>query len=71
MTTDPLDDLRDQVRQAHEILAQDYASRRNLDADFDADGHFFDLRRAIEGRALTLDLVRQGGSMGGGGKDEA
>jgi hypothetical protein len=69
--TDAHEELLDRVREAADILARDYALRRNADPVFDADGFFFDLRRRIEARATTLDLVLRQGPMGGGGADEA
>jgi hypothetical protein len=65
-----LETLRGDVREAVNILAQDYAVRRDTGA-FDVDGYFADLRRTIETRATTLDLVRRDGPMGGGGLNEA
>ncbi len=69
--TDALETLREDVREAVDILAQDYAVRTDAQPDFDADGYFFDLRRTVEARATTLKLVRQDGPMGGGGPNEA
>ncbi len=69
--TDPQDDLHEQTRAAIAALAQDYASRRDAEPAFDADGYFFELRRMVEARALTLRLVEQDGAMGGGGQGEA
>ncbi len=69
--TDALQDLRDGVRAATNVLAEDYAVRRRADPSFDPDGFFADLRRQIEARATTLNLVRNEGAMGGGGPDEA
>lgn len=69
--TDALQDLRDAVRAATNVLAEDYAVRRGADPTFDADGFFLSLRRLIEARALTVALVRDEGAMGGGGADEA
>jgi hypothetical protein len=69
--TDALHDLREAVRAATDVLARDYAVRKAADKGFDADGYFFDLRRLIEARAVTLDTVRREGAMGGGGPDEA
>jgi hypothetical protein len=68
--SDPMDTLREAVRTGVDALAQDYALRAASET-FDADGWFFDLRRSIEARALTLDLVAAQGPMGGGGPDEA
>ena len=69
--TDALETLREDVREAVDVLAQDYAVRADAQPDFDADGYFFDLRRTIEARAVTLKLVRRDGPMGGGGPNEA
>ncbi|MGZ3276084.1 MAG: hypothetical protein ACXU82_18450 [Caulobacteraceae bacterium] len=69
--TDAYQDLLGQVREAADILARHYAVRQETDPGFDADGFFFDLRRMIEVRAVTLNLVLQQGPMGGGGADEA
>jgi hypothetical protein len=69
--TDVLNDLREQARAAIDALAREYAARRDADTAFDADGYFFDLRRMVEARALTLKLVKQDGARGGGGQDEA
>jgi hypothetical protein len=69
--TDALETLREDVRQALDLLAQDYAVRTDAEPSFDADGYFFDLRRTVEARAITLRLVREDGPMGGGGPNEA
>jgi hypothetical protein len=69
--TNALETLREDVREALNILAQDYAVRTDAESGFDADGYFFDLRRTVEARAITLGLVRREGPMGGGGANEA
>ncbi len=69
--TDALETLREDVREAMDLLAQDYAVRCDAEPEFDADGYFFDLRRTVEARAITLGLVRRDGAMGGGGPNEA
>ena len=69
--TNALETLRENVREALNILAQDYAVRTDAAPGFDADGYFFDLRRTVEARAITLGLVRAKGPMGGGGPNEA
>lgn len=69
--TQALQTLRETVRAATDVLAEDYSVRRRADPGFDADGFFFDLRRMIEARAITLQAVREEGPMGGGGPDEA
>ena len=48
--TDALETLREDVREAVDVLAQDYAVRADAQPDFDADGYFFDLRRRIRPR---------------------
>ena len=69
--TDALETLREDVREALNILAQDYAVRTDAETGFDADGYFVDLRRTVEARATTLGLVRRDGPMGGGRPNEA
>ena len=69
--TNPMDTLREDVRAAVDALAEDFAVRDSTDQGFDADGWFFDLRRTIEARAMTLNLVAAKGPMGGGGPNEA
>lgn len=69
--TDALETLREDVREALNILAQDYAVRTDAEPGFDPDGYFDDLRRTVEARAITLGLVRREGAMGGGGPNEA
>jgi hypothetical protein len=69
--SDPLDIPHAAVRQAMDILAQDYAARRGPQGAFDADGYFFDLRRMIEAKGMSLTLVDKLGPMGGGGAGEA
>jgi hypothetical protein len=68
---DPLDIPHAAVRQAVDLLAQDYAARRGVEGGFDADGYFFDLRRMIEAKGISLTLVDKLGPMGGGGSGEA
>lgn len=70
-STEPLRDLKAAEREAVDLLARDFAARRGADAEFDADGFFFDLRRRIEARAITLEQVIRQGPMGGGGPNEA
>jgi hypothetical protein len=69
--TDALLDLLEEERAAVDILARDYDARRGADPGFDGEAFFLDLRRRIEARAQTLELVRTEGPMGGGGADEA
>ena len=69
--TDALQDLQDKEAAAVDILSRDYLARRGADPGFDAAAFFFDLRRRIEARATTLELVVENGPMGGGGQDEA
>jgi hypothetical protein len=68
---DPLEFLHTPVREAVDILAEDYAARRAAQAAFDAESYFTGLRRTIEAKAISLDLVREDGPMGGGGLGEA
>jgi hypothetical protein len=69
--SDPLEFLHAAVREALDILAEDYAARRGAQAPFDGDGYFMELRRMIEAKAISLELVREDGPMGGGGPGEA
>jgi hypothetical protein len=69
--TDALETLREDVRDALDLLAQDFAVRVDAEPGFDADVYFVALRRTVEARAVTLKLVREDGPMGGGGPNEA
>ncbi len=68
---DRLQELRDEVRLAMDVLAQHYFSRLDVEPGFDPDGFFLYLRRTVEARATTLKSVRREGPMGGGGPNEA
>jgi hypothetical protein len=64
------DDWSAGLREDLSALAADYA-RRAGQAGFDADQYFGQLRRLVEARARTQDLVAAQGALGGGGQNEA
>lgn len=69
--SEPLEFLHAAVREAVTVLAEDYAVRRRAQPDWSEEIYFVSLRRMIESRAVTADLIREDGAMGGGGPGEA
>ena len=69
--SEPLEILHAAVRDAVAVLAEDYAVRRRAQPDWSEEAYCLHLRRMIESRAVTVDLVKEDGPMGGGGPGEA